>query len=197
MIANPGEVTLLLHEWQRGNRVVESRLFEMLLPELRKIAAHCFRKEKPGHTLQPTALVNEAFLRLAASKNTDWRDRGHFLALAARVMRRYLIDHWRSRPSADVVPMEGIPERILAGYPQPWELTTALDALLEKLESESPQRRAVVELKFFVGLTDAEAAAALDLTLHTFQREWYRARKWLFEQLTAGPWKATAQTTTV
>ena len=92
--------------------------------------------------------------------------------------------------------MEGIPERVLAGYPQPLELTTALDTLLEKLESESPQQRAVVELKFFLGLTDAEAAGALDLTVHTFQREWYRARKWLFEKLTAGPWKAAAQTTT-
>jgi RNA polymerase sigma factor (TIGR02999 family) len=185
MTANRGEITQLLHEWQSGNRTVESRLFELLLPDLRKIAARCFRTERPGHTLQPTALVNEAFLRLAIAKNIDWRDRGHFLALAARVMRRYLVDHWRSRPSVAVVPIEGLPERVLAGYSKPLELTTAIDSLLDELESESPQQRSVVELKFFLGLTDQEAAGALNLTLHTFQREWYRARRWLFERLTA------------
>jgi RNA polymerase sigma factor (TIGR02999 family) len=166
-----------------------------MLPDLRKIATRCFRGERSGHTLQPTALVNEAFLRLAAAKGVDWRDRGHFLALAARVMRRYLIDHWRARPSVDVVALEGLPERFLAGYAAPLELTTALDALLEDLESVSPQQRSVVELKFFLGLTDAEAAGALNLTLHTFQREWYRARKWMFERLTDGPWKIIPKTT--
>jgi DNA-directed RNA polymerase specialized sigma24 family protein len=83
------------------------------------------------------------------------------------------------------VPIEGLPERVLAGYSKPLELTTAIDSLLDELESESPQQRSVVELKFFLGLTDQEAAGALNLTLHTFQREWYRARRWLFERLTA------------
>src|SRR5215471_8861328 len=98
MATGPGEITLLLREWRAGDREAESKLFELLLPDLRKIAVRCFRGERPGHTLQPTALINEAFLRLACAKNIDWRDRGHFLALSATIMRRYLIDHARSRP---------------------------------------------------------------------------------------------------
>jgi RNA polymerase sigma-70 factor (ECF subfamily) len=153
------------------------------MPQLHRIAAACFVRERGGHTLQPTALVNEAFFRLAAAKNIDWRDRGHFLALAARVMRRYLIDHARSKPFAVFLPMEGLPERWLAER-KPLEAATVLDGLLDEMEKESRQQRSIVELKFFFGLTDAEGAEALNLTLHTFQREWYRARKWLFERLT-------------
>lgn len=195
MTANRGEVTLLLHQWKSGDKGAESKLFELLMPDLRRIAGHCFRKEQPGHTLQPTALVNEAFLKLAAAKNVDWRDRGHFLALSARVMRRYLIDHWRAQPSVNFIPMESLPERVIAKYAEPVELATALDSLLEELESVSREWRTAVELKFFLGLTDADAADALNLPLRTLQRDWHRARKWLFERLTAEPWKATANKT--
>jgi len=191
-----GEITQLLQQWRAGDAEAESRLFELLMPDLRRIAAKCFRGERPGHTLQPTALVNEAFLRLAAAKNIDWRDRGHFFALAARIMRRYLIDHARARPSVDFLPMEGLPERILGKHTK-LELAVAVDGLLDELEKESHQQRAVVELKFFLGLTDAEAADALNLTLHTLQREWYRARKWLFDRLSTEPWKAVPGTTSV
>ena len=184
MTTNPGEVTHLLHQWQGGNRSAESKLFELLMPELHRIAAYCFRNERPGHTLQPTALVNEAFLRLASAKKIDWRDRGHFLALAARVMRRYLIDHARAEPHVDLRPIEALPEGLLGTYTR-FDFAVAIDDLLDELELESCQQRAVVELKFFLGLTDMEAAAALSLSLHTFQREWYRARKWLFERLTS------------
>src|SRR5215813_2054671 len=114
MTPGPGEVTQLLHKWRSGDREAEGRLFELLLPDLRTIAGRCFRAERPGHTLQPTALVNEAFLRLAKSKNIDWQDRGHFLAVSARVMRRLLIDHARTRPSVRFLPMEGLPERVLS-----------------------------------------------------------------------------------
>jgi RNA polymerase sigma-70 factor (ECF subfamily) len=93
------EITQLLHRWQTGDHDAESKIFELLLPEQRRIAARCFRHENAGHTLQPTALVNEAFLRLAAARNIDWQDRGHFLAMAARFMRRYLIDHARRNPA--------------------------------------------------------------------------------------------------
>ena len=180
---SPGEITILLEQWRGGDRAAESKLFELLIPDLRKIARNCFRGERPGHTLQPTALVNEAFLRLAKAKNIDWQDRGHFLALSARVMRRYLIDHARSQPSVLFLPMDGLPERILGSH-TPLELSIAIDTLLDELEQESHQRRAVVELKFFLGLTDEEAAEALNLPLRTVQREWHRARRWLFERLT-------------
>ena len=98
-------------------------------------------------------------------------------------MRRYLIDHARVRPDILFLPMEGLPERFL-GTRTPSELVIAVDELLNDLERESPSRRALVELKFFLGSTDQETADALGITLHTMQREWYRARRWLFERLT-------------
>lgn len=182
MGSGPGEITLLLHRWREGDPQAEPALFEALMPDLRKIAGCCFRGESPGHTLQPTALVNEAFLRLARAKNIDWRDRGHFFAIAARIMRRFLIDHARGRPSVQFLAMDGFPERVL-GQRTPLEMAITIDTLLDELDKVSRRQRAVVELKFFLGLTDEEAAEALNLTLHTLQREWYRARRWLFERM--------------
>lgn len=177
-----GNVTQLLQQWRAGDLQAEAALFELLLPDLRKIAGCCFRGERSDHTLQPTALVNEAFVRLVRAKNIEWRDRGHFFALAARIMRRFLIDHARAQPSVQFLPMEGFPERAL-GRRTPLEIAITVDALLNELEKESPQRRAVVELKFFLGMTDEESADALNLKLHTFQREWHRARLWLYKRL--------------
>jgi RNA polymerase sigma factor (TIGR02999 family) len=180
----PVGITELLRQWETGDRDAESRLFEELMPDLRAIAGRYFRRERADHTLQPTALVNEAFFRLAQAKNIEWQDRGHFLAIAAMMMRRILIDHARSRPDAKILPMEGLPEQFLAES-TPLEQAIAIDVLLDQLDQESPQQRKVVELKFSLGLTDDEAAEALDLPLRSLQREWFRARKWLFERLTA------------
>jgi len=177
-------ITELLRRWQTGDAEAESRLFEVLMPELHTIAARCFRKERPGHTLQPTALVNEAFFRLARAKNIEWEDRGHFFAIASMIMRRLLIDHARSRPDAKMLPLDALPERLLADA-TPLEQAIAVDVLLDELGKVSPQQRQVVELKFSLGLTDEEAAEALHLKLRSLQREWFRARKWLFERLTA------------
>lgn len=179
-----GNVTQLLQQWRAGDLQAEAALFELLLPDLRKIAGCCFRGERSDHTLQPTALVNEAFVRLVRAKNIEWQDRGHFFALAARIMRRFLIDHARAQPSVQFLPLDGFPERVL-GRRTPLEIAITVDALLDELEKESPQRRAVVELKFFLGMTDEESADALNLKLHTFQREWHRARLWLYTRLTA------------
>jgi RNA polymerase sigma factor (TIGR02999 family) len=177
-----GNITQLLQQWRAGDPHAESALFDSLLPDLRIIAGRCFRGERPGHTLQPTALVNEAFVRLARAKNIDWHDRGHFFALAARIMRRYLIDHARAQPSVQFLPMEGFPERAL-GRRTPLELAMTVDGLLNELDKESPQQRAIVELKFFLGMNDDEAAEALDLKVRTLQREWHRARLWLYKRL--------------
>ena len=182
MATGPGEITCLLQQWKLGDSEAESKLFELLMPDLRRIAAYYFRGERSGHTLQPTALVNEAFIRLAKVKNIDWRDRGHFLAFSARVMRRLLIDHARSRPSVAFVPMEGLPDRILGKY-TPLEEAIAIDKLLNELEEESHQMCMVVELKYVLGLTDAEAADALNLSERSLQREWHRARIWLYKRL--------------
>ena len=189
MAREASEITQLLHRWSTGDHDAEARLFELVLPELRVLAARYLRRERSGHTLQPTALVNEAFLRLAAAKDIDWHDRGHFLALAARVMRRHLIDHARSRPDVHFLALDGLPEYVLSNHTK-LELVVAVDELLDELGKEYPQRRSVVELKFFLGLTDVEAAEALNLNLHTFQREWYRARRWLFERLSTKKWNA-------
>jgi len=184
--SKPTEITRLLQQWREGDRDAESHLFELLMPELRKIADRYFRHERRDHTLQPTALINEAFLRLARTKNIEWNDRGHFFAIAATIMRRYLIDYARARPGVEMLPMEGLPDRVLGTYNK-LELAVAVDALLDELEQESRQRRAIVEVKFFLGLTDEEAAQGLNLSLHTFQREWARARRWLFERLGGKP----------
>jgi RNA polymerase sigma-70 factor, ECF subfamily len=178
-----GEITLLLEQWKGGDRNAADHLFQALMPQLHRIAAACFARERGGHTLQPTALVNEAFLRLSAARNVEWRDRAHFLALASRVIRRYLIDHARSRSLAEFLPVDNLPEGALLRE-RPQEVVSVLDVLLEELALSSPRQKSVVDVKFFLGFTDTEGAAALDMSLHTFQREWYRARKWLFERLT-------------
>jgi RNA polymerase sigma factor (TIGR02999 family) len=190
---SPNQITRLLHEWQAGSNCAESELFELLLPDLRRLAGHYFRRERPGHTLQPTALVNEAFLRLATAKGVDFRDRGHFFAVAARIMRRYLIDHSRARPDAPVVPLEGLPEQVRSDR-SPVEMAIAIDALLDELARESSTRRSVVELKFYLGMTDDEAAEALGLSVRMMQREWYMGRRWLFERLSAEACKKNPNT---
>jgi RNA polymerase sigma factor (TIGR02999 family) len=186
MAPDATEITLLLQRWRTGDLESESRIFELLLPELRAIAAHYLRRERQGHSLQPTVLVNEAFLRLTTARDVDWKDRGHFLALAARMMRRYLIDRARMRPAAQFVPWDEIPEFKLNNHTK-LETVLAVDTLLDELEKQSPQKRMIVELKFFLGLTDIEAAEALHLTLRTLQREWHGARQWLYDQLGAAP----------
>ena len=187
MAPHPVEITRLLRQWGTGDRQGEDRLFELLLPGFAQGWRALFpRRAARPYTLQPTALVNEAFLRLAKIKNIEWQDRGHFLAVSARIMRRYLLDHARARPSVIFPLMEGLPERVLGSH-TPLELAITVDTLLDELETESHQKRAVVELKFFLGLTDTEAADALNLTLHTLQREWYRSRRWLFERLSTQP----------
>jgi RNA polymerase sigma factor (TIGR02999 family) len=190
----PPEITQLLRRWRSGDGAAEARLFDLLMPDLHRIAACCFRSERPGHTLQPTALVNEGFLRLAAAKGIEWQDRGHFFVIAARIMRRCLIDHARSRPAAEFLSLEGLAEGVLAQR-NPLELAIAIDSLLEEMAAEHPQRCSVVEMKFFLGMTDAEAADLLGLSLHTLQREWFRARRWLFEKLSAGQWNTAPNTT--
>ena len=186
MATLPGEITVLLRRWRTGDRDVESRLFELLIPDLQKIAGYCLRGERQGHSMQSTLLVNEAFLRLASARQIDWQDRAHFLAVSARIMRRYLIDHARAKHSVVLLPIDGLPEPI-ARQRTPLEVAIAIDRLLEELEANSRQLCAIVELKFFLGLTDEEAADALGLKLRTFQRELHTAKRWLFERLGAEP----------
>jgi RNA polymerase sigma factor (TIGR02999 family) len=175
-----GDITVLLKQWREGDRAAEQELFELVTPNLRKLAHHLMKGERQGHTLEATDLVNQIYLKLVSAKDRDWQDRAHFFALAARAMRRYLIDHARGRPAADLVAMEGMEEFIPADSVQ-IELALTVDKLLDELAESKPEWCQLVEVKFFLGLSDEQASEMLGIKLRTMQRMWRDARRWLFE----------------
>jgi len=189
------EVTMLLHAWSAGDRAVESRLFELLLPDLHKLARTLLRNERADHSLQATALMNEAYLRLVNARERDWENRRHFLAVAARAMRHLLIDHARARAKGVKTPLDGV-EEILRGRDSQLELGIAINGLLDELDKIHPEWCSIVEMKFFAGFTDEETAEALGTPLRSMQRKFGDARRWLFERLepqgTANPQPWTA-----
>ena len=174
---------MLLQAWSQGDRSVEARLFELAMPELRQIAERLMRRERPEHSLDPTALVNEVYFRLVGARERDWQGRQHFFAIAARAMRRLLIDHARGRPPAQMVPIAGMDDWLRATGGPKLEQVIAIDRLLCQIEPEHPDWCSIVDLKFFMGLTDEETADALGLPLRTVQRRFGDARRWLFEKL--------------
>jgi RNA polymerase sigma factor (TIGR02999 family) len=192
--STPVDITVLLQRWRTGDRTAESRLFELLMPDLRKIAERCLRRERRDHTLQRTELVNEAFMKLAKAKNIDWRDRGHFFAIVTIKMRRFLIEYARRRPKAQLLSIEGLPEAVTSGHTR-LEVVVMVDGLLDELEKESPQTCSVVVLIAYLGLSQKEAAENLGLPLRTLEREWHEGKKWLFERLSKNPWKEAQSTT--
>jgi RNA polymerase sigma factor (TIGR02999 family) len=154
------------------------------MPNLRRLAHFLMKRERQGHSLDATELVNQIYFRLVAAKDRDWRNRRHFFAIAARAMRRYLIDHARGRPDAEFVSLETIDEIVPAGR-LGIDLPIMIDKLLEELGKENPEWSMLVEMKYFLGLTDEEAADAMGLKLRTMQRMWSEARQWLFAHLQA------------
>jgi RNA polymerase sigma factor (TIGR02999 family) len=195
VMPGPGEVTDLLRKWQAGDREVEGRLFELVVPDLRRLAGHYMRGERAGHTLQPTALLNETYIKLVGSKHVQWRDRRHFFALAARAMRRFLIDYARSKGKEISLPPEEVAQLGVSDAGR-LELAVSVDRLLDELAKENPEQCAMVELKFFLGLNDQEAADVLHLPLRTAQRRWMEARNWLFARLETQKWKEKRPRTT-
>ena len=179
------DITGLLHKWRSGSREAEDELFAIVLPNLRRLAHHIMRGERKGHTLQATELVNQIYFRMVAAKDRDWQNRQHFYAIAARAMRRYLIDHARGRPKAEFVAIEGIENLLPAGSAKV-DLALGVDRLLDDLAQTKPEWCTLVEVKYFLGLTDEEAAEALGLKLRTMQRMWRDARQWLFEHMEPG-----------
>ncbi len=173
------EITLLLHEWRNGSAAAENQLFELVTPNLRKLAHYLMSKERNDRSLQATELVNEAYLRLITAKDRDWQDRKHFFAIAARVMRRYLIDQARKGKAA-FVPID--PDQSDPGALPP-EDAILLDQLLDELSHEKPEWCTVVEMKYFLGFTDEEAARETGLALRSLQRMWLDARKWLHARM--------------
>jgi len=174
-------ITQLLHKWREGDQGAERELFSVVFPDLRRLAHHLMQGERKGHTLQATELVNQIYFRLVAAKDRDWQNRRHFFAIAARAMRRYLIDYARGRPRADFVPLDGI-ENLLPAGSSKLDQAIMIDCLLDELADEKPDWCSLVEVKYFLGLTDDEAAEVLGIKLRTMQRMWVEARKWLFER---------------
>jgi RNA polymerase sigma-70 factor, ECF subfamily len=178
------EITALLHQWREGSADAENQLFKLVFPELRKLA-HYLMKGERNNSLQATELVDQIYLRLAGARGCDWQDRHHFFAIAARAMRRYLIDRARARPEAEFVVLEGLESKLRAD-PAQVEVAVLVDHLLDQLAKEKPQWSNLVELKFFLGLSDNEAAEVLGLKVRTMQRMWLQARMWLFSHLESG-----------
>jgi RNA polymerase sigma factor (TIGR02999 family) len=174
-------VTLLLRSFQPGDDTNASRLMELIYPELKKLARSRFRSERDGHVLQPTALVNEAYVKLVAHEHHNWETRAHFYAAAGNLMRRILIDYARARNAA-----KRGGERTEISLDQVLALTgeQSVDLLdlheaLSELEQFSPRQARVVELRYFVGLSVPEVARALGVNARSVDRDWAAARAWL------------------
>jgi RNA polymerase sigma factor (TIGR02999 family) len=184
MAGEDGDITVLLRRWREGSSDAENELFRLVKPDLHKLARHFMGLERLGHTLASSDLVDEIYIRLVTARNRDWQSRRHFFAIAARAMRRFLIDYARNRGKAQFVPLPEI-EVVLSGGSSKIELALTIDKVLHELEKVEPELCSLVELKFFLGLSDQEAADALGLKLRTFQRMWQDAREWLFQRLGA------------
>jgi RNA polymerase sigma factor (TIGR02999 family) len=183
-------LTRLLQAWQQGDAPAGEQLVPLVYAELRRMARLKLRAERGGHTLQPTALVHEAWLRLMQQHGANWQNRGQFFAIAAQAMRRILVDHARRRQAAKRgtgEPMVDVDELadVLAS-PVPDEQLVALDAALERLSAMDERQAKVVELRFFGGLSVEETAEILDLSPTTVKREWATARLWLMRAVRGG-----------
>jgi RNA polymerase sigma factor (TIGR02999 family) len=187
------DVTGLIAAWRSGNAEAADRLFDVVYDDLRRVARRQLRLERAGMTLDTTALVHEAYLRLVDQTHTDWADRGQFFAIASRVMRRILVDHARRRHAAK---RGGARVAVTLGAAGEGDVAVtladdragtllAVDEALTRLAEREHRLARVVECRFFGGLTDAETGAALGVTERTVQRDWAKAKAWLYRELGA------------
>ena len=187
LTARSDEITRVLHDWKDGKPDAAERLFPLVYGELHKLASQCFRGERRGHTLQTTALVHEAFLKLSGGREMDWADRRHFFATAARAMRQILVDHARNKRrlkrGGNNIRLS-LEDAMLVSAEQNGVDIIALNEVLERLAKRDPQQAAVVDLRFFGGLSLDETAATLAISRATAAREWEAARAWLYRELT-------------
>lgn len=182
-------VTKLLIDWGNGDHAALDRLMPLVYSELRRVAQNQLRLENPGHTLQPTALVHEAYLRLVDQQSTEWRNRAQFFAIAAQLIRRVLIDHARQRHASKRGGMAlhlEIDDSIASPQADVVD-ALALDQALEDLAILDPQQARVVELRFYGGLSIEETAETLGISEATVSRDWVTARAWLYHRLTPVP----------
>jgi RNA polymerase sigma-70 factor, ECF subfamily len=178
------DVTGLLLAWGGGDEAALERLIPLVHAELHRIAMRCMADERAGHSLQPTALVNEAYIRLVDARRVKWQDRNHFLSMAARLMRRVLVDHARSRRylkrgggAARVTLMDDLV------LDEPGRDLVALDDALAALATVDERKSRVIELRFFGGLSVEETAAVLSVSVDTVMRDWKLAKAWLLREL--------------
>jgi RNA polymerase sigma-70 factor, ECF subfamily len=187
MAASSRQVTELLAAWGGGDQAALDELMPLVHAELRRLAARCLRREDPGHTLQASALVNEAYLRLVDVKKISWQNRAHFFAISGRLMRRILVDHARSRrylKRGGGVQRVSLDEAMTAGSEKGRDLV-ALDDALTALAAVDARKSDVVELRFFGGLSVNETAEALGVSPETVMRDWKMAKVWLLRELDA------------
>lgn len=182
-------ITHLLREWRDGNKEAFDDLIQIVYAELHHLAHRYLIREDSGHTLQTTALVNEAWLRLAAQQNSDWQNRAHFFAVAAQVMRHLLVDHARRQQFA----RRGAGARhlrldeVAVISPTKSEEIISLHEALDRLAIFDPRKSRIVELRYFGGLSIAETAEVLEISEITVKREWMKAKAWLYQQLNDKP----------
>ncbi|HEU5130806.1 MAG TPA: sigma-70 family RNA polymerase sigma factor [Pyrinomonadaceae bacterium] len=185
---SPQEVTQLLADWGKGDRSALDKLLPLVHSELRRIAQRQMSQERPGHTLQATALVNEAYLKLAGQQGFDWQNRAHFFAVCAQVMRHILIDHARAhardKRGGGAIKVS-LNDALVVADDQAAHFI-ALDEALRVLERLDPQKGKIVELRYFGGLSIEEAAEVLNVSPRTVRREWQRAKAWLYRMMTEG-----------
>jgi RNA polymerase sigma factor (TIGR02999 family) len=184
----PRDITALLADWNRGDQAALNEVLPLVYAELRRVARRQLRKERPDHTLQPTALVHEVFMRLVDQRHVDWQNRAHFFGVAANVMRRILVDHARRHGASkrgEGVPRVAIDEArdVAASDGMP---ILALDQALERLEKVDAELARIVELRAFGGLTIDEVAHVLNVSPSTAKRAWRTAKAWLTRELGAG-----------
>ncbi|MFN0085746.1 MAG: sigma-70 family RNA polymerase sigma factor [Blastocatellia bacterium] len=188
MTAPTQQVTQLLVDWRNGNQAALDQLMPLVYDELRMIARRYLGREHAGHTLQPTALVNEAYLRLVDQQHIDWQNRAHFFAISARIMRHLLVDHARARQYAKRgggAVQVSLAEDVASTPEQSIDLV-ALDQALTRLAGFDDRKNRIVELRFFGGLSADETAEVLGVSEITVKREWLKAKAWLFHELGGG-----------
>ena len=179
------DVTQLLVAWGNGNQAALDKLMPLVHEELRRLAHYYMRRERPGHTLQTSALVDEAYLRLIDQKNVHWQNRAHFFAISAQLMRRILVDHARSHHYAKRgggAHKVSLDEAMMVSR-EPGPHLIALDEALTSLADIDPRKSEIVEMRFFGGLSVEETADALKLSPRTVMREWSMAKAWLYRTL--------------
>lgn len=185
LAAAPAVITQLLLKWSNGDSSAREKLMPLVYDELRRLAAKYLRRERANHTLQPTALVNEAYLRLIDQQKVEWQNRAQFFGLAARLMRNILVDYARSHQAAK---RGGEQYSVSLSRADRVSATSEVDLValhetLERLTTHDPQKSSIVELRFFGGLTIEETAEVLEISHATVERDWKMARAWLRREL--------------